>query len=73
MQLKENESDFDTKTKEELLATLFQLVAEPQTAAAIEGTAWEIQPKPKSSTAKHPLLKSNGSNGDSPSADRQWE
>jgi hypothetical protein len=42
LQLKENEADFDTKTKEELLATLFQLVAQPQTAAAIEGTAWEI-------------------------------
>ena len=42
LQLKENESEFDTKTKEELLATLFQLVAEPQTAAAIEGTAWDI-------------------------------
>jgi len=40
LQLKENESEFDTKTKEELLATLFQLVAEPQTAAAIEGTAF---------------------------------
>ena len=42
LQLKETEADFDTKTKEELLATLFQLVAEPQTAAAIEGTAWEV-------------------------------
>jgi hypothetical protein len=42
LQLKEHESDFDTKTKEELLATLFQLVAEPQTAAAIEGTAFDI-------------------------------
>jgi hypothetical protein len=42
LQLKENEADFDTKTKEELLATLFELVAEPQTAAAIEGTAWEV-------------------------------
>jgi hypothetical protein len=42
LQLRENEAEFDTKTKEELLATLFQLVTEPQTAAAIEGSAWDI-------------------------------
>jgi len=42
LQLKEYEADFDTKTKEELIAALFELVAEPQTAAAIEGTAWDI-------------------------------
>jgi hypothetical protein len=42
LQLKEYEAEFDTKTKEELIATLFELVAEPQTAAAIEGTAWDI-------------------------------
>jgi hypothetical protein len=42
LQLKEYEADFDTKTKEQLIATLFELVAEPQTAAAIEGTAWDI-------------------------------
>lgn len=67
LQLKENESDFDTKTKEELLATLFQLVAEPQTAAAIEGTAWEIQDGEVVQDA--PAAGENGSNGNSRSAD----
>jgi hypothetical protein len=42
LQLRESEAEFDTKTKEELIATLFELIAEPQTAAAIEGQAWDI-------------------------------
>ena len=67
LQLRENESDFDTKTKEELLATLFELVAEPQTAAAIEGSAWDIIDaeviEESASTAGE-----DGRNGDSASA-----
>lgn len=42
LQLRESEADFDTSTKEELLAALFELVREPQTAAAIEGSAFDI-------------------------------
>jgi hypothetical protein len=42
LQLRESEAEFDTKTKEELLATLFELIAEPQVAAAIEGSATDI-------------------------------
>jgi hypothetical protein len=66
LQLKENESDFDTKTKAELLATLFQLVAEPQTAAAIEGTAWEI-PDAEEVTEGTSATGEPGSNGDTTS------
>ena len=65
LQLKEHESDFDTNTKAELLDTLFKLVAEPQTAAAIEGSSWEITDAEEvtegSSAAGEP-----GHNGDSP-------
>jgi hypothetical protein len=66
LQLRENESDFDTKTKEELLATLFELVAEPQTAAAIEGTAWEIPDAEVVTNGDTPAVSGNGSNGDTP-------
>ena len=64
LQLRENESDFDTKTKEELLATLFELVAEPQTAAAIEGTAWDI-PEAEVVNGDTPTAEGSGSNGNS--------
>jgi hypothetical protein len=66
LQLKENESDFDTKTKEELLATLFELVAQPQTAAAIEGTAWEVTDA-EEVTEGTPAAEESGSNGNSAS------
>lgn len=68
LQLKENEADFDTKTKEELLATLFQLVAQPQTAAAIEGTAWDITDAEEVTGTEDPSAPSStGSNGNSAS------
>lgn len=67
LQLKENESDFDTKTKEELLATLFELVAQPQTAAAIEGTAWDISDAEEVEGEAAPAAGESGSNGDSAS------
>ena len=66
LQLRENESDFDTSTKEELLATLFELVAEPQTAAAIEGTAFEVPDAEVIEDA--PAAGTNGSNGNSGSS-----
>jgi hypothetical protein len=66
LQLKENEADFDTKTKEELLATLFELVAQPQTAAAIEGTAWEI-PDAEEVTEASSAAGATGSNGNTAS------
>ena len=68
LQLKENESDFDTKTKEELLATLFELVAEPQTAAAIEGSAWDITDAEEVIDGDPSAAEETGSNGDSASA-----
>jgi hypothetical protein len=66
LQLKETEAEFDTKTKEELLATLFQLVAEPQTAAAIEGTAFDISDAEVVSEDSPPAEEA-GRNGDSAS------
>jgi hypothetical protein len=66
LQLRENESDFDTKTKEELLATLFELVNEPQTAAAIEGTSWEITDAEVVSNGDASAAEGAGSNGDTP-------
>ena len=70
LQLKESVTDFDTKTKEELLATLFQLVAEPQTAAAIEGSAWEITEAEVIEDGDSSAAEENGNNGDSPSVGR---
>lgn len=69
LQLRENESDFDTKTKEELLATLFELVNEPQTAAAIEGTSWEITDAEVVSNGDTSAVEGNGSNGNTPGAE----
>lgn len=42
LQLRETEADFDTSTKEELLAALFELIKEPQVTAAIEGSGLDI-------------------------------
>ncbi|HWI67254.1 MAG TPA: hypothetical protein VNS88_02545 [Nitrospiraceae bacterium] len=67
LQLKENEADFDTKTKEELLATLFELVAQPQTAAAIEGSAYEVITDAEEVTEDTPAAGATGSNGNSAS------
>jgi hypothetical protein len=67
LQLKENEADFDTKTKEELLATLFELVAEPQTAAAIEGTAFDITDAEVIDLEDPSAAGENGNNGNSAS------
>lgn len=67
LQLKEYESDFDTSTKEELLAALFQLVAEPQTAAAIEGSAWDIEGTAIDISESASTAGEDGSNGDSAS------
>ena len=61
-----NESDFDTETKEELLAALFELVAEPQTAAAIEGTAFEVTDAEVIDSA--PAAGDDGRNGNTTSA-----
>lgn len=69
LQLKEYEADFDTKTKEELLAALFELVAEPQTAAAIEGTAWDITDAETVESNGASSTGEAGSNGDTPSID----
>jgi hypothetical protein len=69
--LKEYEAEFDTATKEQLIATLFELVAEPQTAAAIEGTAWDItdaevveDPSASGESGGNGSAPSVGSNGD---------
>jgi len=69
LQLKEYEADFDTKTKEQLIATLFELVAEPQTAAAIEGTAWDITDAETIEDEDSSAAGEAGSNGDTPSVD----
>jgi hypothetical protein len=68
LQLKEYEAEFDTKTKEELIATLFELVAEPQTAAAIEGTAWDITDAEVIEEGASSVGEGWG-NGDTPSVD----
>lgn len=67
LQLRETEAAFDTSTKEELLAELFKLVGEPQTAAAIEGTAWDITDAEVVAEGAS-TVGENGSNGDSASA-----
>jgi len=64
LQLRESEADFDTKTKEELLATIFELVAEPQVAAAIEGSAIDIT---DAEVVGSSSASENGRNGDTPS------
>src|SRR4051812_33629276 len=66
LQLRESEAEFDTKTKEELLATLFELVAEPQVAAAIEGSATDITDAEVLESAS--AVGEDRSSGDSPSA-----
>jgi hypothetical protein len=42
LQIKEAEVDLESATKEELLVTLFEIIGQPQTTAAIEGTAFDI-------------------------------
>jgi hypothetical protein len=67
--LKEYEAEFDTATKEELIAALFELVAEPQTAAAIEGTAWDITDAEVVTEEGASSAGANGDNGNTPSVD----
>jgi hypothetical protein len=65
LQLRENEADFDTDTKEELLATLFELIAEPQVAAPIEGSATDVTDAEVIQSAS--AVGKNGRNGNSAS------
>ena len=73
LQLRESQADFDTATKEELLVTLFELIGQPQTTAAIEGTAFDIAEAevvntgewPQEEQGHPPAAGAAGSNGDS--------
>jgi hypothetical protein len=46
LQLSEDQADIDNQTKEELLATLFELVQDAQTASVINATFSDITPQP---------------------------
>lgn len=74
LQLREAEADLESATKDELLVTLFELIGQPQTTAAIEGTAFDITEaevvvktgdERESGDGYPSAPDTNGSNGDS--------
>jgi hypothetical protein len=74
LQLRESQADLETATKEELLVTLFELLGQPQTAAALDSTAIDITEAEvingdeKREEGSSPVAGTNGSRGDSPGA-----
>jgi hypothetical protein len=77
LQIKEAEVDLESATKEELLVTLFEIIGQPQTTAAIEGTAFDITEaevvktgdergdnERAASNGHSPIVGENGSDGD---------
>jgi len=72
LQLRESQADLETATKEELLVTLFELLGQPQTEAALEGSAIDITEAQvisgdeREENGYSPAAETNGDRGDSP-------